>query len=155
MVIHSVIRISRKSAKLFWVYVIPFVFSLIALINPNFINSARCTSVFVQVRLSLIDNPGLLQSTVSWIYLLYYFGFIFLALALIVNDYQHQRNKIKRQMELVAFAGTFMMLVPTLLLMIVLPSGGIRFPSVLCGFALFFAIATFIIAYLESKLEKS
>lgn len=46
-----------------------------------------------------------------------------------------------------------MMFAPTFLVMVVLPRRGIRFPSILCGFALFFAIATFIIAYLETKLR--
>jgi len=155
MVLHAVLRISRKNAKLFFIYLIPLAFSLIALVNPNFITGAKCTSVFVQVRLALIENPGPLQSSVSWIYMAYYFGFMAIALGLMIKDYLHQKNRIKRKIRIVAFIGTFMMLVPTLLLMVILPSLDAGFPSVLCGFALFFAIATFIIAYLETKLKKS
>ena len=154
MVLHTVLRISRKNTKLFFIYLIPLAFSLIALVNPNFITGAKCTSVFVQVRLALIKNPGLLQSSVSWIYMTYYFGFIIIALALILKDYLHQRNKIKREIRIIAFIGAFMMLVPTFLLMVILPRFGARFPSMLCGFALFFAMATFVIAYLETKLKK-
>ncbi|MBS3076363.1 hypothetical protein J4481_01320 [Candidatus Pacearchaeota archaeon] len=154
LVLHSVLRISGKNMKVFGIYLIPFAFSLLAIINSNFITGAKCTAVFVQVRLALIENPGLLQSSVSWIYMAYYFGFIVLALAFILKDYLHQKNKIKRKIRIIAFIGTIMMLVPTLLLMVVLPHFNAGFPSVLCGFALFFAIATFIIAYLETKLKK-
>jgi hypothetical protein len=154
LVLQSVLRIARKNAKLFWIYIIPFGFSLVALLNSEFISSAKCTSVFVQVRLALIDNAGLLQTVVSWIYLLYYFGFMAIALALIIKDYAHQKNKIKKRIRFVAFIGIFMMLVPTFVLMVVLPRLDAGFPSILCGFALFFAIATFVIAYLETKLKK-
>lgn len=96
MLLHSVLRILNKKARLFWIYLIPTMISLIAILNQNFITSAKCTSVFVQVRLSIISNAGLLQSSISWIYLAYYFGFMAIGLGLILKDYIYQKNRIKK-----------------------------------------------------------
>jgi len=43
------------------------------------------------------------------------------------------------------------MVVPTFIFIMVLPSFGIMFPSILCEFALLLAILGFTAAYLENK----
>ena len=155
MALHSVLRVLKRNAKLIWIYLIPILTSLIAIITSNFIASAECTSLFVQVRIVLMEQSGIIQNMAYWIYMLYYFGFLVIALGFILKDYFRQRSKIKKEIEIVEIVGAFMMLGPTLLLVVILPYLDARFPSILCGFAIFFAIATFVIAYLETKLKKS
>ena len=46
------------------------------------------------------------------------------------------------------------MIIPTLVLLVLFPIFGIMFPSVLCAFAIFVAIAAFIGVYLKGKLRK-
>ena len=152
--LHAILRILRRRANLFWIYVIPTTAALLAVISPNFILDAKCMSVFIQTQIAFRNSGGIFNQTLYWIYLLYYSGFIAIALGYILRDYLHQRNMIKKEIDLVEIIGAFMMLAPTVILTMLLPHLNVRFPSILCFFAIFFAIATFAIAYLETKLKK-
>ena len=50
--------------------------------------------------------------------------------------------------------GILFMTIPTIILLLLFPVFGIMFPSVLCAFAIFVAIAAFIGVYLKGKLKK-
>jgi hypothetical protein len=153
MTLHSILRIFRRKANIFWIYLIPVLASLFAVLTPNFITSAECTSVFVQVAL-VFKQMGIFGNILYKGYLAYYFGFVVIALGIILKDYLHQRNKIQKEIDIIEIIGAFMITGLTLILVMILPYLNLRFPSVICFFAIFFAIATFVIAYLETKLKK-
>ena len=73
---------------------------------------------------------------------------------IIYRDYLRQKNKIKKKIELVEIAGIILMTILTFVLIIIFPMMGVMFPSILCEFAIFVAIAAFIGAALESRLHK-
>lgn len=152
--LHSILKIFKRKAPLFWIYLIPTLASILALSTSSFIISASCMSVFVQVK-TMLHNPNLLSRGIYFIYALYYFGFILLTLLIVIKDYLHQKNKIKREIDIIEVIGAATMLGATFILIIVFPYLRFRFPSVLCFFAIFFAIATFAIAYLETKIKNS
>jgi hypothetical protein len=152
--LHGILKIYHKISKAIWIYVIPVLTSLLVIINTNFIVSAKCTTVFVEVSTIFKQQTTYIQNIPYWIYVIYYFGFIILSMGVILKDNLTQKNKIKRQINLAIVLGIAAMVVPTFIFIVLFPFLSVRFPSVLCGFAIFAAIATFIAAYLESKVSK-
>ncbi len=152
--LHAVLKIFKKKTNLILIYSIPIVFSLAALNIPGFIIRAECMGFFVYVGNILTQSFSFPQLIPFIIYVIYYGGFLALVSFIIFKDYLKQKNGIKKEMELVEIISIFLMILPTLILIILLPSFGFMVPSVLCEFAIFVAIGAFICVYLETKLKK-
>lgn len=152
--LHAVLTIFRKKFKVILVYIIPTLASALAIIIPGFIIQAGCERYFISINTIITSTPSLLLLVALGIYIAYYFGFLFLTYFIILKDYIKQKNEIKREIELVEMIGILLMVIPTLVLLILFPIFGIMFPSVLCAFAIFVAIAAFIGVYLKGKLRK-
>ncbi|MDH3352857.1 MAG: hypothetical protein OEL87_00215, partial [Nanoarchaeota archaeon] len=84
----------------------------------------------------------------------YYFGFIVLIGWVVLKEYIKERSKVRKEIELVIFIAVLLMTIPMLVLAIVFPAFGIKFPSALCEFAILVALCAFVVAYLETKLRK-
>lgn len=152
--LHSILYFSKKKFNILFIYLIPIIVSLVALVTPKFIQTVSCDRFFILVR-------SLFHSGASWwlvilffLYVVYYVGFIIL---MCFVGYQYaikQKNKLKRKLVFVIILGVLLMTLPTFILIFLFPSLSIMFPSVLCEFALLLAICAFIGAYLESKIER-
>ena len=152
--LHAVLKIFKKKFNIIWVYVIPIIASIFVIITPGFIIKASCERYFISIGTIITSTPSFLLLAAFAIYVVYYFGFLALTYSIILKDYLKQKNKIKREIELVEMVGILLMTVPTLVLLILFPVFGIMFPSVLCAFAIFVAISAFIGVYLKGKLRK-
>lgn len=151
--LHAMLKIFKRKFKLFWIYIIPVLASLTAVISPNFILDAKCATFFIEVSFIFGKKFGSLGNTLYWIYILYYFGFILASLLTVIKDFFHQKNKIKKLIDEDIAIGVILMTVPTFILVVLLRFFEKSFPSVLCGFAVFVAISAFIAVYLESKTK--
>ncbi|MCK5624268.1 hypothetical protein KAI04_00310 [Candidatus Pacearchaeota archaeon] len=152
--LHAVLRIFKKKFNIIWVYLIPSFASFFAIITPGFIIKASCEKYFISVETIMTSSPSLLLLISFMIYIAYYFGFLFFVYFIILKDYSKQKNKIKREIELIEMISILLMVIPTLVLLIIFPVFGIMFPSVLCAFGIFVAISAFIGVYLKNKLKK-
>jgi len=152
--LHAVLKIFKKNFNIIWVYIIPLIASILAITIPGFIVQASCEKYFISIDTIITSSPSFLLLAALTIYIVYYFGFLALTYAIILKDYIKQKNKIKREIEVVEMVGILLMIIPTLVLLILFPVFGIMFPSVLCAFAIFVAIAAFIGVYLKGKLKK-
>ena len=152
--LHAVLKIFKKKFNIIWIYIIPFMASILSITIPGFIIKASCEKYFISIDTIITSTPSLLLLVALGIYVAYYFGFLFLTYFIILKDYVKQKNKIKREIELVEMVGILLMIIPTLVLLILFPVFGIMFPSVLCSFAIFVAISAFIGVYLKGKLRK-
>ncbi len=153
--LHAVLKIFKRKFNIIWVYVVPVIASILAISIPGFIIKASCERYFISIDTIFINSsPSFLLLGALAIYTIYYFGFLVLTYSIILKDYLKQKNKIKREIELVEMVGILLMTVPTLVLLILFPVFGIMFPSVLCAFAIFVAISAFIGVYLKGKLRK-
>ena len=154
LALHAVLKIFRKKFNIIWVYITPLVASILAITIPGFIIQASCERYFISIDTIMIPPPSILLLLVFAIYIAYYFGFLVLTYSIILKDYMKQKNKIKREIEVVEMVGILLMIIPTLVLLILFPIFGIMFPSILCSFAIFVAISAFIGVYLKGKLKK-
>lgn len=153
--LHAVLRIFRKKINLIWIYIIPVIASIFAIITPGFIIKTSCKRYFVSVGTIITSGTSFLKLVAFAIYITYYLIFLFLICFIIIKDYLKQKNEIKKKIELVEIIGILFMTVPTLVLIILFPFFGLMFPSVLCEFAVFVAISAFIGVYLKGKLKKN
>ena len=147
-------KIFKRTFNIIWVYVVPIIAALLAISIPGFIIKASCERYFISIDTIITSSPSFLLIGALAIYTIYYFGFLALVYYIILKDYIKQKNKIKREMELVEMVGILFMTIPTIILLLLFPVFGIMFPSVLCAFAIFVAIAAFIGVYLKGKLKK-
>ena len=121
---------------------------------PGFMIQASCERYFINIDTIITSGPSFLLLVAFAIYVIYYFGFLALTYSIILKNYIKQKNKIKREIELVEMVGILLMIIPTLVLLILFPVFEIMFPSVLCAFAIFVAVSAFIGVYLKDKLRK-
>ena len=146
MGLHFAIRITDRKYKGWLLYVLPVTFSLIAIFTKDFVITSVCSTVFVIVRLckSLIH---------SLLYTIYYFGFIALVCFFLWNRFRKEKNLIRRKLYILVLLTVLASLISALILIVIFPSLGIMFPSIYCQFALLFAIAALVGAYLDSRLQ--
>jgi len=140
--------VKRKYNSLF-IFIIPTIFSLFALLNKNFIIETLCENYFVVVRHMFFNNLLLII-----MYLMYYFGFIILISYLLIQHYKKLRSKIKKEIDIDVLIGIFISLVPAILLLFIFPALIISFPSIYCKFAVLFTIAATIAFHLDKKSRK-
>ncbi len=146
--LHFVMKLTNRKCNYITIYMVPVIFSLMAFLKPGFIIESSCTTFFVIV----IKN--LFNSLFSYIYGLYYFGFILLFCYFLFNSFNKEKNQIKREIYFIVFSATLITLSPAMVLFIVFPAFNIMFPSVYCEFAVFFTVAALIASYLDNKIQK-
>jgi hypothetical protein len=134
--------IGKKDRKLSWIYFIPALFSIIAVLTPNFVSIASCSSYFI---VSIHSWSNLM----GWIYSAYYFGFI-LYVAYLFN-LESRKGKKDWNVVMTGLIGILAFMIPTFILLILVPALKIGFPSILCEFGLLFGICVFWMMHLMEK----
>lgn len=140
--------ISFRRVRLWhWLVFIPLiVFELIALITPNFILVGACHTVFVSVS-TVLYSGGL--STLY--YMIYYFSYILLSLALIVFALRKEKRKNWRYILSILFFSSFIALFGALILFVLFPVFDVKFPSLYCEFAALYGLAALFAARFENQ----
>jgi len=146
--LHFIMKLTSRKCNYITLYMVPVIFSLTALINPDFIIESTCTTFFV------IVTKDLFNSLFSYIYGLYYFGFILLFCYFLFNSFNKEKDQLKRKLYAVIFAATLITLLPALVLFLIFPAFKVMFPSVYCEFSVLFTVAALIASYLDNKIQK-
>jgi len=149
--LHFIMKLTNRKCNYITIYIMPVIFSLIALLKPDFIIQSTCTTFFVIVSKDLFNSSIPLF---SYIYGLYYFGFIMLFCYFLLKSFNKEKNQLKRKSYAVIFAATLITLLPAVVLFIIFPAFKIIFPSVYCEFAVLFTVAAIISSYLDNKIQK-
>ena len=149
---HAALKFSKRKFKPIFLYIVPILAGISAIILPNFIQISRCEKYFVTVISIFTNSTNLLYLIPYFIYLMYYASFI-IASCIIAYLYSRSvKDKNAKNLIYVLIVGILLMSLPTFILIMLLPQFGMQFPSVLCEFALLLAICAFIGAYLETKI---
>jgi len=151
MGLHFVLRLARNRKYNWLAYIPPLFFSLWAVFKTNFIVSASCSKVFVIVN-KVFTSQGF--SLLSKGYLLYYFGFILIAITIAFIWIKKEKDKITRQLIKLLGGAIVIIITLPLILLFILPSLKIPFPSVYCQFALLFTIVALIGSKIYDKEKK-
>ncbi|MBM3232800.1 hypothetical protein FJZ18_01385 [Candidatus Pacearchaeota archaeon] len=144
--LHSVLSYFKIKKNTLLLYAVPSIYSLLAIFQNDFVHFGQCMTFFVQATTILSLNPYLAIP-----YEMYYAVFIILAFLILAQAYKRAKTKIEKKIDISEMIGIMLMTIPTFILIIIFPSLGIMFPSVLCHFALFLAIMFFASAYLDEK----
>jgi len=120
-------------------------FTLFFVLVPNSINDSICTGNYV---IFTFLKP------LNLVYGIYYFGLLLATLVISVNLSSTQKNnKIKRSLHWLIVA-VLAFTLPTGIIYLITPSAGSAIPSIMCGFAVIYAIIlAFKIAPLSSKTK--
>jgi len=135
----------RKKVNFYWhalIYAPPVFFILMFVISNYYKQSAICTSVFIQY-----SGGRLLGQFFSLYYLLY------LIAAVVIFYFASVSAKLmyERRMAHLGMLGMFIFTIPTFVFLLFLPALEIQFASVLCEFALLFAIEMVIVLWYKQK----
>lgn len=149
--LHSSVYYFKIKLNIFWIYIIPFIYIIIAATTPNFIAEAKCHAIFVSTHNTIFSFTDPIKLTSFIIYIAYYFGFILWCCLIGIKAYLKEKNHKKQKLFLILPLAIFLMSFPTFLLLIVFPTLNVRFPSVLCHFALLLALTAFMGARLEHE----
>ncbi|MBL7160614.1 MAG: hypothetical protein ISS93_02045 [Candidatus Aenigmarchaeota archaeon] len=144
--LHFIMCFTKRKFKFPLLYIPPLIFSAVALAT-SFVIQGECSTFFVVVRTLLTDH---LNPAPTVIYSLYYFGYIALLSYFILKDAK-KANPSRRRLDIIIFLAVLFSLLPALILLLILPSLGIMFPSVYCEFAVLFAVAAIIAAFVDRK----
>jgi len=151
--LNTALRFVNRKPNYFLIYSIPAIFCIFALCFPIII-STNCQPSFVEVHSLFNQANSSLNTLLFSVYTAYYFLFIVASCSLFYLNFRADKNKIKKRIDLIEILGVLLMTVPTIVFIIIFPYLGARWHSVLCAFAVFVAITSFIAVYLENKIHK-
>jgi len=149
--LHSALRFLNRKPKLYLIYIVPVFFSLFAILSKNFIFNGSCERFFITVKTTFFNSLNGINLIANTLYWIYYSGFILTVLIISYLAYKKEKNKTKKKVLVSVIISILVMTLPTFILIIIFPTFGIQFPSVLCQFALLLAIVAFIGANIENK----
>jgi len=129
---------------IFLLYIIPVLFSTFAIFSENFISGGACSTIFIRVDRSLGDILFL-------IYTFYYSIFVILIGILFKMTISEQKSLINKRIYSIGLIGVLSFTIPTLVLILIFPYLKIVFPSMMCEFALLFAVSIFFMIHIIDK----
>jgi hypothetical protein len=140
---------SRKKIKYYWKLLIysPAAFFILAFTMSNTLTqSATCSTVFIEYPIF-----GLLGKFFALYYLVYLLAAIIIFYLVSANT----KSKHEKVLSGLGMLGMFIFTIPTYIFLLFLPALDIKFPSVLCEFALLLAIEfIFLLWYKEEHKLK-
>lgn len=141
-----VIHITRNKPSPLWltflIYLPTLIFGVFAVLAPNFIAEASCSTFIVIIKhLFYREIGGILLMTLYW---WYYFGYIALSSVLLLLALSRKHEKAWHNIYLYTLLAVFLSILPAFIFIIVLPSLKIAFPSIYCHFALLFALLALV-----------
>lgn len=132
------------------IYAIPVLASAFTVFSGAFVTEAYCSLFYIRVLNMFNQAQGGYLRVASLVYSAYYSGFIVLSGIMMLSARRKESDHRKKRLHLCVPVGILMMGIPTYLVMFVLSDTVYTFPSVLCHFALFFAMMAFLAVYYES-----
>lgn len=145
--LHAALFYLKSKINRFLLYTVPVALTLTAFTNDQ-IWQGTCNTIFITTKTILSQHP-----TLFLIYITYYVSFTLLICWLSIKEYSRVRTHLKRIMSITWIIAILLMSVPTFVLIIIFPELGIRFPSILCHFALLLALVIFIGVRMEHQLR--
>ena len=145
--LHAALFYLKSKINRLALYTVPVALTLIAFTNDQ-IWQGTCNTIFITTKTILSQHP-----TLFFIYIAYYVSFTLLICWLSIKEYSRVRSHLKRIMSITWIIAILLMSVPTFVLIIIFPELGVRFPSVLCFFALLLALTIFIGVRMEHQLR--
>lgn len=138
-----------KKPKFILVFAPALFFIITAIIDQNFIIQGTCSTMFVTVRnkFSFPDSRILPFS----IYAVYYYSYLAAATACLFFGIIKSKDKNQNFLFLLMLVSIFLTLFPPLILIIIFPSLGIKFPSVYCQFAMVLTLTAVIGLYIDNR----
>lgn len=129
--LHLIVRLAHWPRRvLIWSYLVAAAFIGVFTFAPSTLNLGVCTGNYVIFQLA---------EPYSKLYGLYYFGLLFAGITVSRRPLSGTTTKQRRALDRMAI-GYLSFIVPTLIIIYWLPGTGHGIPSIMCGFAVIFAL---------------
>lgn len=149
--LHAALSHTHKKYSVALLYVIPVIASVFVLTPQVMSVNGVCNTIFITTH--IFPNTWI-GSIAFWLYSgLYYAGFIIWSCLLCIHAYLRERNARVRKLFLFLPVAIALMTVPTMIFIIALPHFDVRFPSILCHFALLLAFTVVLGVRYEHKIR--
>ncbi len=135
----------RKKIKIYWhmlIYAPSVFFILMFVLSSIFKQSAICATVFIEYPVM-----GLLGKFFGLYYILYFI----VAIILFYFASSKAKSKYEKTLSILGVVGIFIFTFPTFIFLLFLPAMNIKFPSILCEFALLLAIEFIFVLWYKEK----
>lgn len=145
--LHLVFVSDKKDYWIWPIYILPAFFIFYSFWVPIFIQSAQCSSVFIQTSYTFFSSENLLASVIYWLY----YG-LYVAFATYVGFDRILRSDLKHRVifSLLAIA-SILSILGSFVFIVFFPQYGLQFPSIYCQFALLFSLLAMVALLLEKK----
>ncbi len=150
--LHSALFQLRRNVRpthLAFIYSIPVLAVLSAFVPGLMVASGACNTIFVTTHIFPATDLGMIT---FWIYSIYYAGFIIASMVLLINAFIAMRNTRNRKLLIYFPIAVALATIPTFLFLVIFPHFGLRFPSILCHFALLLVVIIFAGVRHEERL---
>jgi hypothetical protein len=136
----------NKRVNFFAIYIIPFLYTLLALFKENFVTGATCEKFLVVIVtvFSQEYNPFL-----KVLYSSYYFGFILLMFYLL-----YKQKKKNKKITFWLYVTFLIGLIPAIIFLFIFPAIYYKFPSVYCHFSVLSSLCLIRVMYLIKNSGK-
>lgn len=145
-------RLDRPN-KISYLFFLPsFIFITIAILDNNFVIYGTCSTLFVAIMNKFTSYK--MSFIPSVLYQEYYFFYIAIATIYLIRRIKKAKTKVEKITSYLVIATSPLIIIPPLILLIFIPSIGIRFSSMYCQFAMLITITALIGLYFEDKINK-
>lgn len=150
--LHFVLRYSKINFPAWILYIPTLIFASMIFWMPEFIQRTECLEVFVIIKTVFFRDVGF--EYLTWLYWIYYFGYIVVSLILTIYYSFMDQVKGRRRSYLIVALTILISLLPAYILIVFFPTYGILFPSIYCEFSLLFALAALIGVRKSKEFQK-
>jgi len=151
--LHITLKYTNKKRYIEMIYLIPLIFTAIAIATKDFITRSECLKLFVIAKTMMINSN--FHEVLMPVYITYYGGFIVASFVILWIYLKKEKNIRKKWLCGLAIAALAVSLIPALILAIIFPELSIQFPSMYCEFAVLFAILGLIAVYIDEGYLKN
>ncbi|MBN1156806.1 hypothetical protein JXA85_04260 [Candidatus Woesearchaeota archaeon] len=148
--LHLASNFANKKMNLLALYLPAMMAVFVAVSKKDFVVFTECSNCFV-IALNYFSNPATKLTLSKVLYVAYYFGYIALSVYFLSKHYKTEKDNLKKVADLILVVAIILSLFPAVILLLILPSLRIMFPSVYCEFALLFALLALVMLCLEGK----
>lgn len=150
--LHITLKFTKRKRYIELAYMIPFIFTVIAIATKEFITKSECMELFVVAKTMLINSN--FHEILMPMYIVYYGGFIIACFVILWLNLKEEMNPKRKWFCRLAMIALATSLIPALVLIVIFPELSIQFPSMYCEFAVLFAILGVIAVYIDDKKHK-
>lgn len=152
-IVFSIIKKEKIKFIHYLLFLPSLIFILTALLDKNFIIYGTCSTLFVEIANRFTSYGE--NTLTTFIYNEYYFFYIAITTVYLIRRMREAKTKTESLTSLLIIISSPLIVIPPLVLLVFIPSIGIKFSSMYCQFAMALTLTALISLHYEEKIRKN